>query len=72
MGRSCGELAAAHILAMGPQVAHFASAGVIEASLTLAGKRGGDLTPQVYARLFAAQPDLEALFSSAANVAVKS
>ena len=35
---------------------------LIETSLALAAERGGDLTPLVYARLFAAQPQLERLF----------
>lgn len=34
----------------------------IEESLALAGERVGDLTPAVYARLFAQQPEMEALF----------
>lgn len=37
----------------------------------MAGERGGDLTGRVYARLFAARPDLEALFGPDANDAVK-
>ncbi len=32
------------------------------ASLELAAERGGDLTPLVYARLFAERPEMEALF----------
>jgi hemoglobin-like flavoprotein len=35
---------------------------LIEASLEMAAVAGGDLTPLVYARLFAAQPGAEALF----------
>ena len=50
---------------------HFAHADVIEASLALAAERGGDLTPRVYARLFAARPDLEPLFGKDVNDAVK-
>jgi hemoglobin-like flavoprotein len=50
---------------------HFAHADVIEASLALAAERGGDLTPRVYARLFAARPDLEPLFGKDVNNAVK-
>ncbi len=52
-------------------VTHFAQADVIEASLGLAAERGGDLTPRVYARLFAARPDLEPLFGKDVNDAVK-
>lgn len=50
---------------------HFARADIIEASLGLAAERGGDLTPLVYARLFAAQPELEPLFGKDVNDAVK-
>jgi hemoglobin-like flavoprotein len=50
---------------------HFAHAEIIEASLALAAERGGDLTPRVYARLFAAQPDLEPLFGKDVNDSVK-
>jgi hemoglobin-like flavoprotein len=50
---------------------HFAQADVIEASLALAAERGGDLTPRVYARLFAAHPETEALFGKDVNDAVK-
>ena len=50
---------------------HFAQAGFIEASLALAAERGGDLTPHVYARLFAARPDLEPLFGKDVNDSVK-
>ena len=39
-----------------------ADAEAIEASIALAAERGGDLTPRVYARLFAEQPEMEALF----------
>ncbi|MDT9694089.1 hypothetical protein Q5762_38330, partial [Streptomyces sp. P9(2023)] len=35
---------------------------LIEASLEEAAERAGDLTPLVYARLFAEQPQMEALF----------
>lgn len=35
---------------------------LIEASLEAAAERAGDLTPLVYARLFAGQPQMEALF----------
>jgi hemoglobin-like flavoprotein len=37
-------------------------AGLITSSLELAGERAGDLTPRVYARLFAEHPEMEALF----------
>lgn len=36
--------------------------GALEASLELAAERAGDITPLVYARLFAAWPEMEALF----------
>jgi hemoglobin-like flavoprotein len=49
----------------------FAQADVITASLALAAERGGDLTSRVYARLFAAYPDLAALFGDDARDAVK-
>ena len=39
-----------------------ADARAIEESLAIAGERGGDLTPSVYARLFSRQPEMEALF----------
>jgi hemoglobin-like flavoprotein len=52
-------------------VKHFAQAEVVEASLALAAERGGDLTPRVYARLFAARPDLEPLFGKDVNDSVK-
>jgi hemoglobin-like flavoprotein len=39
-----------------------ADADAIELSLEVASERGGDLTHAVYARLFALQPDMEALF----------
>jgi hemoglobin-like flavoprotein len=45
--------------------------GAIVESLELAGERGGDLTPLVYARLFADHPDMEALFVRDTNGAVK-
>lgn len=49
----------------------FADAAIIEASLARAAVRGGDLTPRVYARLFAVRPDLAALFGPDASNAVK-
>lgn len=52
-------------------VKHFSQAEVIEASLALAAERGGDLTPRVYARLFATRPDLEPLFGKDVNDSVK-
>lgn len=39
-----------------------ADAQAIEESLALAGERSGDLTPRVYALLFARQPHMQALF----------
>ncbi len=39
-----------------------ADALAIEESLALAGERAGDLTPRVYALLFARQPDMEGQF----------
>jgi hemoglobin-like flavoprotein len=39
-----------------------ADAEAIEASLELAGERGGDLTAVVYGRLFERQPQMRALF----------
>lgn len=39
-----------------------ADAEAIEASLALAAERAGDITPYVYARLFACFPDMEAEF----------
>jgi len=48
-----------------------ADAAAIEASLALAGERGGDLAPVVYARLFARQPQMRALFWRDANGAIQ-
>lgn len=48
-----------------------ADAAAIEASLELAGERGGDLAPQVYERLFARAPEMQALFWRDANGAIK-
>ncbi|MGA0599530.1 globin domain-containing protein [Caulobacter sp. KR2-114] len=48
-----------------------ADAQLIEKSLEIAGERGGDLTAVVYARLFARQPDMEALFWRDGNGAIK-
>lgn len=48
-----------------------ADAAAIEASLELASERGGDLSPAVYERLFARQPDIKPLFWRDANNAVK-
>jgi hemoglobin-like flavoprotein len=42
-----------------------------ENSLALAAERCADLTPRVYARLFAAQPRMEALFWRDKNHAIK-
>ena len=47
------------------------SAQLIEASLELAAERCEDLTPLVYARLFAEHPEMEALFWSDTNWAVR-
>lgn len=38
------------------------NAELITQALEIAGERGGDITPRVYARLFADYPDMEALF----------
>lgn len=48
-----------------------ADAAAIEASLQLAAERGGDLAGAVYARLFARQPQMQALFWRDANGAIK-
>jgi hemoglobin-like flavoprotein len=48
-----------------------ADALAIEASLEIAGERGGDLTPIVYGRLFERQPDMKALFWRDTSDAVK-
>ena len=47
------------------------SANLIEQSLELAAERCEDLTPLVYARLFADHPEMEALFWSDKNWAVR-
>lgn len=39
-----------------------ADAAAIEASLEIAGERGGDLGPVIYQRLFERSPEIEALF----------
>jgi len=44
---------------------------LITISLELAAERGGDLTPAVYARLFAENPEMEPLFIRDTNHAVK-
>src|SRR5580658_10814212 len=46
-------------------------AKLIEQSLELAAEIGADLTPRVYRRLFAAHPDMEALFVRDTNGAVR-
>ncbi len=46
-------------------------AALILTSLEHAGERGGDLTGGVYARLFAARPELEPLFVMDKNGAVR-
>jgi hemoglobin-like flavoprotein len=43
----------------------------ITRSLEIAAERAGDLTPAVYARLFAAYPDMEALFIRDTDGAVR-
>jgi hemoglobin-like flavoprotein len=48
-----------------------ADAAAIELSLELAGERGGDLTPIVYARLFERQPEMELLFARDTTGAIK-
>jgi len=46
-------------------------AKLIEQSLELAAEVGADLTPRVYRRLFAAHPDMEALFVRDTNGSVR-
>ena len=46
-------------------------ASLIERTLEIAAEREADLTPRVYARLFAAHPDMEALFIRDTNGAVR-
>lgn len=46
-------------------------ARLIERTLELAADREADLTPHVYARLFATHPDMEALFVRDTNGAVR-
>jgi hemoglobin-like flavoprotein len=46
-------------------------ASQIEQTLQIAAARGGDLTPQVYARLFAAHPEMESLFVRDTNGSVR-
>jgi len=46
-------------------------AKLIEQSLELAAEIGTDLTPRVYRRLFAAHPDMEALFVRDTNGSVR-
>ena len=48
-----------------------ADAEAIEQSLEIAGERGGDLTPIVYARLFERQPEMKALFWRDTTDAIK-
>jgi hemoglobin-like flavoprotein len=47
------------------------NAELIERSLELAADTGTDLTPHVYRRLFAAHPDMEALFVRDTNGSVR-
>jgi hemoglobin-like flavoprotein len=46
-------------------------ADLIERTLEIAAEREADLTPRVYARLFAGHPDMEALFVRDTNGAVR-
>jgi hemoglobin-like flavoprotein len=46
-------------------------ARLIERTLEIAAEREPDLTPRVYARLFAAHPEMEALFVRDTNGAVR-
>ncbi len=46
-------------------------AGLIERTLEMAAEQGADLTPRVYARLFDAHPQMEALFVRDTNGAVR-
>lgn len=48
-----------------------ADAAAIEESLEIAAERGGDLTAAVYGRLFARQPQMEALFWRDTSGAIK-
>jgi hemoglobin-like flavoprotein len=48
-----------------------ADAEAIEASLEIAGERGGDLSPVVYGRLFERQPQMRALFWRDTSGAIK-
>ena len=48
-----------------------AHAAAIEHSLEVAAERGGDLTPIVYERLFARQPEMQALFWRDTNGSIK-
>lgn len=48
-----------------------AHAEAVEQSLEIAGERGGDLTPVVYARLFERQPQMQALFWRDSDNAIK-
>jgi len=48
-----------------------ADAAAVEASLELAAERGGDLAPAVYARLFARQPEMQALFWRDSNNGIR-
>ncbi|MDB5479821.1 MAG: hypothetical protein JWO83_874 [Caulobacteraceae bacterium] len=46
-------------------------ASLIERSLEIAAERDADLTPRVYARLFADHPEMEAMFVRDTNGAVR-
>lgn len=49
----------------------FPQAASIEASLALAADRAGDLTPQVYARMFTQHPEIQPLFCNDRSNAAK-
>ena len=49
----------------------YSYSALVEASLERVGELCDDPTPQVYARLFAAQPEMQALFWRDANGAIK-
>jgi hemoglobin-like flavoprotein len=48
-----------------------ADAAAIELSLEIAGERAGDLTPQVYERLFSRQPEMQPHFFRDTDGAIK-
>lgn len=65
------RVSAGPIMLAGMDPRPFPQAAVIEASLALLAERVGDPTPLVYARLFAAQPEMAALFCNDASGAVR-